>query len=47
VPALYVLATLWLLTNTLVATPGRALAGLALIALGVPLYAMLAGRSPR
>ncbi len=47
VPALYVLATLWLLTNTLVATPGRALAGLALIALGVPLYALLAGRTPR
>jgi APA family basic amino acid/polyamine antiporter len=40
VPALYVLATAWLVTSTLIATPGRALAGLGLIALGLPVYAL-------
>ena len=46
VPALYVLATVWLVANTLLATPGRALAGVALIALGLPVYAWLARRAP-
>jgi APA family basic amino acid/polyamine antiporter len=46
VPALYVLATLWLIANTLRATPGRALAGIGLIALGLPVYALLARRAP-
>jgi APA family basic amino acid/polyamine antiporter len=44
VPALYVLATAWLVATTLVATPGRALAGLGLISLGLPVYALLARR---
>lgn len=44
VPALYVLATAWLVASTLLATPGRALAGLALIALGLPVYAGFARR---
>jgi basic amino acid/polyamine antiporter, APA family len=38
VPALYLAATLYLLVNTLVATPGRALAGIAIVALGWPVY---------
>lgn len=42
VPALYIAATLWLVANTLAATPGRALAGLGLIALGMPVYAWFA-----
>ena len=42
VPALYIAATLWLVANTLAATPGRALAGLGLIALGLPVYAWFA-----
>jgi APA family basic amino acid/polyamine antiporter len=45
VPALYVLATLWLVVNTLHATPGRALAGLGLIALGLPFYWAFSRRS--
>jgi len=47
VPALYVLATAWLVVSTLSATPGRALAGLGLIALGLPVYAVLARRGAR
>jgi len=47
VPALYVLATAWLVVSTLFATPGRALAGLGLIALGLPVYAVLARRGVR
>ncbi|PAP75453.1 amino acid permease [Rubrivirga marina] len=46
VPALYLLAVGFLLVNTLVATPGRALAGLGLIALGLPVYAHYAHRLP-
>jgi APA family basic amino acid/polyamine antiporter len=38
VPTLFLVATAYLLVNTLVATPGRALAGLGLIAAGVPAY---------
>jgi APA family basic amino acid/polyamine antiporter len=45
VPALFVAATSWLVASTLLATPGRALAGLALIALGLPVYALLARRA--
>jgi APA family basic amino acid/polyamine antiporter len=39
VPTLFLIVTAYLLVNTLVATPGRALAGLGLIALGLPVYA--------
>ena len=46
VPALYLLAVGFLLVNTLFATPGRALAGLGLIALGLPVYAYYARRLP-
>ena len=38
VPILFLIATLYLMINTLVATPGRALAGLAIIATGIPVY---------
>ena len=38
VPALFLLVTGWLLINTLLTTPGRAVAGLALMALGLPFY---------
>jgi APA family basic amino acid/polyamine antiporter len=38
VPALFVLVALYLLVNTLVATPRRALLGLVLIAIGLPVY---------
>ena len=44
VPALFLLVTAYLLINTLVATPGRALAGLALVAAGLPVYAYFARR---
>ncbi len=46
VPALFLLATACLMINTLVATPGRALAGLGIVALGLPLYAYYARRLP-
>ena len=39
VPALFLLVTAYLLVNTFVATPTQALWGLALIALGLPVYA--------
>jgi len=38
VPALFVLVTVYLLINTLVATPSRALAGVGLIIIGLPVY---------
>ena len=38
VPALFLLATIYLMINTLVTTPGRALIGLAIIAAGLPVY---------
>lgn len=38
-PALFVLVALFLLVNTLIATPGRALAGLGLVVVGLPVYA--------
>jgi basic amino acid/polyamine antiporter, APA family len=37
-PALFLLMSGWLLINTLLTTPGRALAGLGLMALGLPFY---------
>jgi APA family basic amino acid/polyamine antiporter len=37
-PALFLLVTAFLVINTLIATPGRAMAGLALIAIGLPVY---------
>jgi basic amino acid/polyamine antiporter, APA family len=46
VPALYLLGVGALLVNTLFAMPGRALAGLGLIALGLPVYAYYARRLP-
>jgi APA family basic amino acid/polyamine antiporter len=46
VPMLYLLATLYLMINTFIATPGRALAGLGIIALGLPVYAFFARRLP-
>ncbi len=46
-PVVYLLATAWLTLNTLLAMPGRSLAGLGLIALGLPVYAYYArGRPP-
>jgi APA family basic amino acid/polyamine antiporter len=38
VPALFLLVTVYLLINTLVATPSRALAGVGLIIIGLPVY---------
>ena len=38
VPALFLLVTGWLLINTLLTTPGRAVAGLGLMALGLPFF---------
>ena len=38
VPALFLLAAGWLVINTLLTTPGRALSGLGLMALGLPFY---------
>jgi len=38
VPALFLLVSGWLLINTLLTTPGRAVAGLALMAIGLPFY---------
>jgi APA family basic amino acid/polyamine antiporter len=37
-PALFLLMSGWLLINTVLRTPGRALAGLGLMALGLPFY---------
>jgi APA family basic amino acid/polyamine antiporter len=44
VPALFLFVTAYLLVNTLVATPGRALVGLGLIAAGLPVYAYFTRR---
>jgi basic amino acid/polyamine antiporter, APA family len=46
VPMLFLLATAYLMINTLLATPGRALAGIGIVALGLPLYAYYARRLP-
>jgi APA family basic amino acid/polyamine antiporter len=45
-PALFLIATVYLMINTLIATPGRALAGVGVVAVGVPLYAYHARRLP-
>ena len=45
VPALFLLVTVFLLINTLVATPLRALAGVGLIVAGLPVYAYFARRA--
>ena len=45
-PGIYLFAVGFLLVNTLVATPGRAVAGLGLIALGLPVYSYYARRQP-
>lgn len=37
-PALFLLATAWLIINTIITTPTQSLIGLALIALGLPVY---------
>lgn len=46
VPALFLIASVYLLINTLIATPGRAIAGLAIIAIGIPVYAWYARGKP-
>lgn len=38
VPVLFLLVSTWVLINTLMTTPGRALAGIGLMALGLPFY---------
>ena len=45
-PALFLIATVYLMISTLIATPGRVLAGLGIVALGLPLYAYYARRLP-
>ncbi len=42
VPAVFLAGTAYLMINTLIATPGRALAGLGIVALGLPLFAWYA-----
>jgi APA family basic amino acid/polyamine antiporter len=46
VPALFLIVAAWLVANTLVATPGRALAGLGLMACGLPFYWYWSRRLP-
>jgi APA family basic amino acid/polyamine antiporter len=46
VPALFLAATAYLMVNTLLATPWRALAGLGIVASGLPVYAYYARRLP-
>jgi len=45
-PAMYLGATGYLMINTLLATPGRALAGIGVVALGLPVYFYYARRLP-
>jgi basic amino acid/polyamine antiporter, APA family len=47
VPALFLLVTVYLMINTLLVTPGRALAGVGIVALGLPIYLYYARRLPR
>jgi APA family basic amino acid/polyamine antiporter len=44
VPALFLIATLYLMINTFFATPWRAIAGLGIVLLGLPVYAYYAGK---
>jgi basic amino acid/polyamine antiporter, APA family len=46
VPGLFLAATAYLMINTLLATPGRALTGIGIVALGLPLYSYYARRLP-
>ena len=46
VPALFLAATAYLMINTFLATPQRALASLGIVALGLPFYAYYARRLP-
>jgi hypothetical protein len=46
VPALFLLAAAFLMINTVLATPGRALAGFGIVALGLPVYAYYARHLP-
>ena len=46
-PGLFLLATAYLMINTVLATPARALAGLGVVALGLPLYWFYARHLPR
>jgi APA family basic amino acid/polyamine antiporter len=46
VPAVFLLATVYLMINTIVATPGRALAGVGIVVLGLPVYGYYARRLP-
>jgi APA family basic amino acid/polyamine antiporter len=41
VPILFLVTTAWLLVNTLVTAPFQSFAGLLLVALGLPVYALL------
>ncbi len=45
--ALFLLGTAYLMINTLYATTGRALAGMGIVALGLPLYVYYARQMPR
>jgi hypothetical protein len=38
VPVVFLIVTVYLLVNTLLATPSRALTGIGLIVMGLPLY---------
>jgi len=46
VPALFLLTAAFLMINTILATPGRALAGICIVALGLPVYANYARHLP-
>ena len=46
VPGLYLAATGYLMVNTLFSTPGRALAGIGIVALGLPIYLHYSRRLP-
>ena len=37
-PILFVVVVMWLIVNTFIATPGRALAGIGLMLAGLPFY---------
>ena len=45
VPVLFLLVSAWLIVSTLLTTPGRALAGLGLMALGLPFYWYWSGKA--
>jgi APA family basic amino acid/polyamine antiporter len=46
VPGLYLAATGYLMINTFISTPGRALAGIGIVALGLPIYFYYSRRLP-